>query len=178
MRKMSRDEIVTIVDEFNQVVGVAPRWRMRAEMLCHRATYILVFDHSDRIFLQKRTADKDIYPGYYDVAAGGVVLEGENYEESAKRELDEELGISGVELERHFDFFHQDDRSRVWGRVYSCCYDGEITLQPEEIESGEFRNIRQVLEMSTRDAFTPDGLHVLKKFVREREGKTEYSSVK
>ena len=125
---MSHDEIVTIVDAENREVGAVPRSRMRAEMLPHRATYILVFDRSGRLFLQKRTATKDIYPGCYDVAAGGVVLEGETYEESARRELAEELGISGVELQRHFDFYHQDDRSRVWGRVYSCRYDGHVIL--------------------------------------------------
>ena len=167
---MSRDEIVVIVDETNRVVGAAPRWKMRAELLAHRATYILVFDHKDRLFLQKRTKTKDIYPGCFDAAAGGVVLEGETYEESAKRELTEELGISGVELNRHFDFYHQDDRSRVWGRVYSCRYDGEIILQQEEIESGAFLDVRQVLDMSSHEPFTPDGLDVLKKFLKENTG--------
>ncbi len=167
---MSRDEIVAIVDETNRVVGAAPRWKMRAKLLAHRATYILVFNHSGRLFLQKRTKTKDIYPGCFDVAAGGVVLEGETYEESAKRELTEELGISGVELKRHFDFYHQDDRSRVWGRVYSCRYDGEITLQQEEIESGAFLDVRQVLDMSSHEPFTPDGLAVLKRFLSERRG--------
>ncbi len=164
---MGREEIVTIVDEANRVVGAAPRWKMRAEMLPHRATYILVFDRRGRLFLQKRTAKKDIYPGCYDVAAGGVVLEGETYEQSAKRELAEELGINDVEIRAHFDFYHQDDRSRVWGRVYSCRYEGNITLQPEEIESGAFCDLQQVLDMSNREPFTPDGLAVLKKFLEE-----------
>ncbi|KPJ78563.1 MAG: hypothetical protein AMJ54_02775 [Deltaproteobacteria bacterium SG8_13] len=167
---MSREEIVIIVDDNNAVVGSAPRWKMRAAMLPHRATYILVFDHHGRLFLQKRTVTKDIYPGCYDVAAGGVVLRGETYHESAKRELAEELGISGVEIQRHFDFYHQDDRSRLWGRVYSCRYDGPIVLQPEEIESGAFCEVEQVLDMSTRELFTPDGLVVLKRFLEEAGG--------
>ncbi len=164
---MSREEIITIVDESNRVVGAAPRYKMRAEVLPHRATYILVFDASGRLFLQKRTATKDIYPGHYDVAAGGVVLEGETYEAAAERELAEELGISGVELNPHFDYYHTDERSRVWGRVYSCRYSGIIVLQPEEIESGEFCDIRQVLNLSIREPFTPDGLAILKKFLDE-----------
>ena len=169
---MSREEIVVVVDENNQVVGTAPRWKMRAEMLPHRATYILVFDTDGRLFLQKRTATKDIYPGCYDVAAGGVVLDGETYDESARRELAEELGIRGVEIKPHFDFFHCDDHSRVWGRVYSCRYDGNIVLQPEEIESGAFCDVTQVLAMSTREPFTPDGLVVLKRFLEETGGRT------
>jgi 8-oxo-dGTP pyrophosphatase MutT (NUDIX family) len=164
---MSREEVVTIVDENNRPVGAAPRWKMRAERLVHRAAYILVFDSSDRLFLQKRTPTKDVYPGCYDVAAGGVVLQEESYEQSARRELAEELGISNVEIRRHFDFYYADEHSRLWGRVYSCRFDGPMVLQPEEIESGAFRDIAEVLDMSTREPFTPDGLAVLKRVLKE-----------
>ncbi|MEN8760379.1 MAG: NUDIX domain-containing protein, partial [Desulfobacterales bacterium] len=87
-----QEEIVTIVDEENRVVGAAPRSRMRGDGLPHRATYILVFNDEGEIFVQKRTTGKDIYPGYYDVATGGVVLAGESYDDAAMRELAEELG--------------------------------------------------------------------------------------
>ena len=113
-----QEEIVTIVDEKNRVVGAAPRSRMRADGLPHRATYILVFNDEGELFVQKRTTGKDIYPGYYDVATGGVVLAGESYEDAAERELVEELGITGVRLRGHFDFFHEDAGNRVWGRVF------------------------------------------------------------
>ena len=93
----SGDEIVTIVDENNRPVGTAPRRRMRAERLIHRATYILVFDPRGRLLIQKRTPDKDIYPGYFDAAAGGVVLAGETYEESAAREAKERAAKEAAE---------------------------------------------------------------------------------
>ena len=63
------DEIVTIVDEKNNLVGAAPRSRVRAQGLAHRATYILVFNSLGDLYVQKRTPLKDIYPGFYDVAA-------------------------------------------------------------------------------------------------------------
>src|SRR5262245_39455024 len=97
----SADEIVTIVDDHNEVVGSATRREVRAGRLPHRSTYILVFNSSGDLFVQKRTLTKDIYPGYYDPVAGGVVLAGESYEAGAVRELEEELGIRPV-LERHF----------------------------------------------------------------------------
>ncbi|NIR17298.1 MAG: NUDIX domain-containing protein, partial [Desulfobacterales bacterium] len=71
--------------------------------LPHRATYILVFNSGGELYVQKRTQTKDVFPGYYDVAAGGVVLAGESYEEGAVRELLEELGIRGTPLEELFD---------------------------------------------------------------------------
>ena len=68
------DEIVAIVDEHNTVLGSAPRREMRAKALPHRATYVLVFNSQDQLYVQKRTLTKDVFPGYYDPAAGGVVL--------------------------------------------------------------------------------------------------------
>lgn len=142
---------------------------MRTRGLPHRATYILVFDGMGQLFVQKRTMSKDIYPGHYDIAAGGVVLAGESYDESAERELAEELGITGATLIPHFTFFHEDDDNQVWGRVYSCTYNGEITLQAAEVESGFFAAPEEVLKLSASEPFTPDGLYVLKRFLKQKK---------
>ena len=164
-----QDEIVTIVDEKNNVTGSAPRSVMRAKGLPHRATYVLVFSSTGELYVQKRTPVKDIYPGYYDVAAGGVVLAGESYEDSASRELKEEMGIQGVSLTYRFDFYHQDASNRVWGRVYSCVYDGEIVLQEEEVESGGFYSIETILNASRQASYTPDGLYVLQRYLETKK---------
>jgi len=164
----SADEIVTIVDERNQPVGTASRRRVRAERLIHRATYILVFDSRGRLFIQKRTPDKDIYPGYYDAAAGGVVRAGESYEESAAREAEEELGIRNTPLTDHFDFYFEDEGDRVWGRVFSCVHDEPFALQEEEIESGEFMDLDEVLKGKVKP-LTPDTLLALSRYLRNRK---------
>jgi isopentenyldiphosphate isomerase len=160
------DEIITIVDADNTVVGSATRHEMRAKGLPHRATYILVFNSKGEVFVQKRTMTKDIYPGYYDVATGGVVLADESYDLSAERELAEELGAQNTPLIPHFDFKHEDDNNIVWGRLYTCTYDGKITLQEEEVESGEFLTIDEVLKLCKKEPFTPDGLYALKRYLK------------
>ncbi len=165
---MAQNEIVVIVDEKNNVIGAKTRSDMRLQGLIHRAAYILVFNSSGKIFVQKRALSKDVYPGYYDVAAGGVVLQGETYEESARRELEEELGIGGVTLTHLFDFFHKDANNRTWGRVYKCIYDGEMVLQKEEIESGGFSDVAAVIRNAGSERFTPDSLYALKRYTRER----------
>jgi 8-oxo-dGTP pyrophosphatase MutT (NUDIX family) len=112
---------------------------------------------------------KDIYPGYFDIAAGGVVLSGETYDESAHRELAEELGIRNTELAPHFTFFYVEGSNQVWGRVYSCIHDGDLTLQKEEVESGFFSSPEKILARSHKDPFTPDGLYVLQRYLRLQE---------
>ena len=163
----SRDEIVAIVDEQNNVVGAAPRWEMRARRLLHRSTYILVFNSRGELFVHKRTRTKDACPGYYDPVAGGVVLAGESYEESAARELTEELGIRDVALAPLFDFYYADERAHVWGRAFSCVYDGELVLQEEEIESGAFMATDDVLRLAETEPITPDGLPALRRHLSQ-----------
>lgn len=160
----SHDEIVQIVDEENRKTRPAPRSIMRRERLIHRASYILVFNENDEIFLQKRTRSKDIYPGYWDVAAGGVVLADERYEESAARELAEELGVTGTPLDFLFDQYYEDAGNRVWGRVFACRHGGPFILQEAEVEHGMFLPVDEVLRLCEREPFTPDGLVVLDRF--------------
>jgi isopentenyldiphosphate isomerase len=164
-----KDEIVLIVDTKNNESGSASRHEMRSRGLPHRAAYILVFNNKRELFVQTRTTSKDIYPGHYDIAAGGVVLAGESYDESASRELEEELGIKDTELTSHFTFCHEDGSNIVWGRVYSCIYDGEMSLQEEEIENGFYMTPDKVIALSEKEPFTPDGLYVLKRYLRLKE---------
>lgn len=161
------DEIVTIVDEHNRVVGAAPRREMRRKGLPHRSTYVLVFNSNGDLYVQKRTQTKDVFPGYYDPMAGGVVLAGESYMACATRELEEEMSIRDVPLIWRFNFYYADTRTRVWGGVFSCVYDGDIVLQEEEVESGAFASISDILQRAQTEPFTPDGMYVLSRYLNE-----------
>jgi 8-oxo-dGTP pyrophosphatase MutT (NUDIX family) len=110
-----------------------------------------------------------VFPGYYDPAAGGVVLAGESYEESATRELAEEMGIRGVPLTRLFDFYFEDEHVRVWGGAFSCVYDGELILQKEEVESVVLMTPDDVLRRAGTERFTPDGLYVVRRYLEEQQ---------
>lgn len=160
------DELVILVDRDNNVTGSATRRRMRAERLPHRCTYILVFNSRGDLWVQKRTLIKDIYPGYWDPAAGGVMQVGESYEESAAREAFEELGVNGVELHPLFDLWFEDERSAVWGRAFTCVFDGPIVPQVSEVQFVEPMTPAAVLARAgAGEQFTPDGLLVVKRFL-------------
>ena len=163
----AKDEIVTIVDEQNRVVGAMPRSVMRTRRLPHRATYILTFNSRGELYVHKRTLTKDVFPGFYDAVAGGVVLAGESYETGAARELEEELGIRGVPLRGLFDFYYDDENSRVWGMAFYCTYDGEVVPQKEEIEFGFFLEVKEVFRLAESEAFTPDGIIVLERYLAD-----------
>nr|MBF0222373.1 NUDIX domain-containing protein [Desulfobulbaceae bacterium] len=159
-------EVVQIVDGQNHECGQCTRQEMRARKIIHRATYILVFNSYNDLYVQKRTLSKDIYPGYYDVAAGGVVLAGESYELSAKRELSEELGVV-AELVFLFDHYFADIDNKVWGRVFSCRHEGPFILQKEEVESGSFKSIDAVVKEMAIERYTPDGIEIINKILTD-----------
>ena len=157
MPALASQEIVTVVDDRNRVVAELPRHRVRSENLIHRATYIFVFDRGGRVLVQRRTAIKDMYPSYYDLAAGGIVAAGETYEECAKREAAEELGIRDAPLEPKFDIYYEDPRNRCFSRVFTCVHAGPFALQAEEVESVAFHDVDEIAAGAIAPV-TPDSL--------------------
>lgn len=161
---MGSDELVDVVDAGDRVVGRATRAEIRAQRLRHRATYILVFNAHGQLFVHQRTANKDVYPSYYDVAVGGVVSAGESYDQGARRELAEELGVTAVPRPI-LKFQYEDAANAVNGRVYSCAYDGPLTLQAEEIVAGEWLDLDVVFERARHEKFCPDGMEALLRYL-------------
>ncbi len=157
--------MVALVDAENRVTGAVPRHEMRAQNLLHRASYVFVFHSAGQLYVQHRTATKDVYPSYWDLAAGGVVLDGESYEESAVRELEEEMGIRGVPLEPWFDFYFEG-AGKCWGRAFSCVWDGPIVPQVEEVQSVTLVDVETVLAGWDGRPMTPDSLMALRRRFR------------
>ena len=100
---MSSQELVDIVDENNEVIKTVTRAKMRKEQLPHRASYIALCNSKGNFLVEVRTLNKDYAPGLFDAVVGGVIQHGEDFDESAKRELLEEVGIDAdlKEVEFH-----------------------------------------------------------------------------
>lgn len=154
---MSASELVDIVDAADRVIGTTTRADMRARRLRHRAAYILVLNGAGELFVHQRSPDKDVFPGYWDCAVGGVVGAGESYDDCARRELAEEVGISGVTPEPLFAFTWGD---YVNGYVYRVTWDGPLVLQAEEIVRGEWLPLATVRARMASEPFCPDGIDV------------------
>lgn len=87
------DDLLPVVDECDKLIGIMPRRQVHLGCLRHRAVQVVVVDPAGRVWLQKRSAAKDAYPGAWDLSATGHVDPGETYDQAARRELAEELGI-------------------------------------------------------------------------------------
>ncbi len=166
---MSGDELVDVVDEHDHVVRQATRREVRQGHLWHRSVYIFVFNAEGQLFIHQRTDAKDVFPGCWDVAVGGVLGAGEEYERGARRELEEELGLAGVSLRRLFPMRYDDGTNRVCGMVYSCTANAPLRLQASEIAKGEWLDLIVALERTAQRPFCPDGLEALRLYLAKLE---------
>lgn len=136
----------------------------------HRTVHIWVIrkraDGGMDVLLQKRSRYKDSYPGCYDISAAGHVQAGDNYENTACRELKEELGITAGREDLKFIGFHEGYvENNFWGRPFkdwelSAVYLYEspvekdsLVLQENEVEQVLFMDYEKVLEGIRKENF-------------------------
>ncbi len=151
----SHSEIVEVVDQNNRIIDRVPRALMRERNLIHRAAYIFVFSPLGSLCVQQRSADKDIFASYWDLAAGGIPNVGECYADAALRELGEELGIYRQTLTPHGEFYYGDAQCKVWGSIYSLIWDGDIIPQAAEISAWRYISVEDLPGFLSREAITP-----------------------
>ena len=165
---MADDEVVALYDEAGEVAGSAPRSVMRARNLRHAASSVVVRDPLGRVYLHRRTTTKDVYPGLLDLAAGGVVLAGEDPALCAVREVEEELGVAGVRLEPLGDADYADDDTRYRAFRFVVTWDGPIRWQPEEVSWGEWVTVEELVRRFDDEAgsIVPDSVAVWSHIVR------------
>lgn len=153
------DEPVDVVDESDRVVGVVPRWVMRRDRLRHRAVFIAVQSSAGVWLVHRRADDKDIWPGRWDLAVGGVVASGESYAAAAQRELAEELGVDGAPLiELGGGRFDDADVSLI-GRCYRTVHDGPFHFVDGEISEVRWTHVEELVDMAgVAGLFVPDSV--------------------
>ena len=158
------DELVDVVDEFDQVVQVVPRRVMRADRLRHRAVFIAVVDGAGRLLVHRRSPHKDVWPSWCDIAVGGVVGADESYLEAAHRELAEEIGVSTATLEE-IDLgesrTYEDDQVSLMARCYVVTSSGPFTFDDGEVVEAWWVHRDGLDDLLRRERFLPDSLKLL-----------------
>ena len=166
-RAASDLELVAWVDRDDRLLGGLPRQQLRDQGLIGRGTFILLFNSAGELCVHQRTLSKALYPGFWDVAAGGMVGVDESYADSAARELEEELGVSGVALTAHERFYFEGDENHLWCAVFSAVWDGPLQVQPEEVQHASFMTVDQALHLSQTQPYCPDSLAALKRYLAQ-----------
>jgi isopentenyldiphosphate isomerase len=161
MEENLMEEMVDIVDEDDNVIGKATWDEAVKNKLLRRSVRIFILDSKGEMLLQKRSKKLKIHPGLWTSSATGSVTSGEKYEETAQRELREEMGI---ETKLNFLFkIHQNDSICA---VFEGFYDGKVkpNWEVEKTEFVKIDKIKEEIENNSRD-FTDGFKKSFKKYL-------------
>ena len=164
-------EMLDVVDEDDRLQFRASRERVHREYHIHRSVMFFVFDDEGRVFVNQRSALKELYPGYWSIALGGHVLAGESYERAVEREIREEVGlVTRPTLITTFKKRTADERENV--KVFGVTADRDPVLFADEIEQGRFATLAEINEMLGRFDFLPETDTLLKILVEHTSRRT------
>jgi isopentenyldiphosphate isomerase len=153
------EELVEELDALGRPVRVVTRAEMRAGNLRHRAVYVLVLDAAGRLLAHRRADWKDVWPGRWDVAFGGVAGVGEPPEEAARRELAEEAGVAAP-LQRLGDGRYEDAEVRVRGDVFLARFDGPFTFADGEVVETAWVPVEELAGWLAGRSLCPDSVEI------------------
>ena len=163
------------------------------EGVLHRTAHVWIVRKTAgryEVLLQKRSREKDSFPGFYDTSSAGHIPAGSEPLPSAVRELREELGIStsekdltfiGVfhsqyEKEFHHSVFRDNEITRLY--LYKTPVEiSELSLQESEVEEVRWFDLVEVYEEIQRDRSricVPYGsLKLLRDYLKNHYSETE-----
>ena len=151
-----QEEYLEIVNEANQVIGEASRFEIHQKGLRHRSVHIFIFNSRGDLYLQLRAPHKDQYPDHWDSSAAGHTDPGESPQETAQRELLEELGLT-VPLTRVLEHTACPETGWEFVTLFQGQTDQPIHLNLEEATDGSFFSLEglKVLMADPRQKVAP-----------------------
>lgn len=143
---MNEQEEIILVSKDDVVTGYKLKRDITDED-CFRFALVWIEDGQGKALIHKRTDTKKHYPGRWQNAAGGFVQRGESYEQAARRELYEELGIENFELEHiSKEFIANDGPGRIadFYRIIHPFDLEKLTPNTREVAALEWRDKKQL----------------------------------
>lgn len=151
-------EPVEEVARNGDVLRIVTRGEMRAARLRHRAVFVAVLDDDGRLLVHRRSADKDLWPGWWDVCVGGVLTAGEGWVAGAERELAEELGVRVSVLAPLGGGLYEDRDVALVARCFRAVHDGPFLCPDGEVTETRWVDARGLERMLSTERFLPDGV--------------------
>lgn len=170
---MADTDLIQIVDENDNPTGSATRKEAQDQGLFHRVVRITVEDKNGNVLLQRRGSSVKLNPNYWDNAVAGHVDFGEDYDTTAERELEEEIGLTGYPIEK-IDYYYIDSPygdgkfRKVFATVYRVIIEKDTPLELQESEVGEMKWFTRAepdaLVSEDSDHITPGLMYSYEKF--------------
>jgi len=145
---------IVYVDEDDKPISYGSIGEAHRSSAIHRIVRIVLRNTKGEYLLQKRATNKGSWPNTWDHSAGGHVDKGEDYMVAAKRELEEEIGVKGLDLQE-IDYYYSEDTPpgyeaaiKRFNKVYLATYDKTpTTLQKEEVSEVKWFKYSEIKDL-------------------------------
>jgi len=139
---------VILVDESDMQIGTMEKLEVHQKALLHRAFSVFVFNNSGEILLHKRALKKYHSAGLWTNACCSHPCPGEETLPSAKKRLQEEMGID-IPLKKAFDFtykasFENGLTEYEFDHVFVGTYEGEIFPNADEVSDYCYKSVEEI----------------------------------
>lgn len=156
------DEALILVDSDDNVLGYDSKAACHdGDGMLHRAFSIFLFNSQGQLMLQKRSAQKRLWPGYWSNSCCSHPRKGETDRDAAQRRVEEELAVSPplhflFRFEYHADFGELGAEHELCS-IYAACSDAPVTVNVNEVEDWKFIEPDELDRELTRnpDAYSP-----------------------
>lgn len=152
-----KGEMFPLVEPSGLVYGQATRqWCHGGSRALHPVVHLHILDRFGRLYLQKRAADKDFLPGYWDTAVGGHITYGERAEEALYREAAEELGLHAFNAHPLESYVYETARERELIFVYGLIGHPDLNPDNAEVSEGRWWTPEELEEAWDKGMLTPN----------------------
>ena len=118
--------------------------------------HVCIFNSKNQLLVQKRQSNKIMFPGMWDLSAGGSALAGENSRVAIMREVKEELGID-VDLNNKMPRFtiNFDDGFDDYFMIKKDINIEDIIIQEEEVSEVKWVSKEDLIKMKNEGLMIP-----------------------
>lgn len=150
-------EMLPVVDVNGYVVAQASRSYCHSGVKpLHPVVHLHIINRNSEIYLQKRSATKELLPLYWDTAVGGHISYGEHVIEALYREASEELGLFDFNPFPICSYLFESDIEKELVNVFAAV--GSPALHPDgaEVEEGRWWPVEEIESSMGKNILTPN----------------------
>ncbi|HLW15347.1 MAG TPA: isopentenyl-diphosphate Delta-isomerase [Flavobacteriaceae bacterium] len=144
-----KEELVVLVNDKDEKVGLMPKLEAHEKGKLHRAFSVFIFNDEGQMLLQQRALHKYHTPGKWANTCCSHQRDGESSLDAGKRRLEEEMGfVTDLNFRKTFIYkasFDNGLTEHEFDHIMVGKYNEDPIINPEEVAAFKWMDISDIL---------------------------------